>query len=144
MLNRQDVLDRLVAFAKDGTGGPFVDSRLHFYHLHGRQWLMVALARAAKENPEMLAPYGDFFIHFALEDEPHVVIRHFAAQAALTLAESGGLEIDEDIVTRLASVNSSPFPVESSDRYSRVSQSGDWGSGAKTLQFRLRHKPLLV
>ena len=135
VLNRQAILDRLVAFAKDGTGGPFVDSRLHFYHLHGRQWLMIALARAAKENPEMLAPYRDFFIHFALEDEPHVVIRHFAAEAVLRLAESGSLEIDEDIVTRLASVNSSTFPVESSDRYSRVSQSGDWGSGEKRFSF---------
>ena len=135
VLNRQTVLDHLVTFARDGTGGPFVDSRLHFYHLHGRQWLMIALARAANENPEMLAPYGDFFIHFALEDEPHVVIRHFAARAALALVESGSLEIDENITTRLASVNSSPFPVELSDRYSRVSQSGDWGSGAKRFSF---------
>ena len=123
VLNRQAILDRLVAFASGGTGGPFVDSRLHFYHLHGRQWLMIALARAASENPEMLAPYRDFFIHFALEDEPHVVIRHFAARTALTLVESESLEIDEDIATRLASVNSSTLPVESSKRYRRISQS---------------------
>ena len=53
VLGRQDVLDRLVEFAKDGTGGPFADSRLHFYHLHGRQWLMIALAQAASEHPEL-------------------------------------------------------------------------------------------
>ena len=125
-LGRQAVLDHLVEFARDGTGGPFVDSRLHFYHLHGRQWLMIALARAACENPEMLAHYGGFFIHFALEDEPHVVIRHFAAQAALTLAESPSLDLDEDIAARLASVNNSTLPVESSKRYRRVSPSQDW------------------
>ena len=135
VLNRQDILDRLVAFARDGVGGPFVDSRLHFYHLHGRQWLMIALARAANENPEMLAPYGDFFIHFALEDEPHVVIRHFAARAALALAKSGSLEIDKDIVTRLASVNSSTLPVESSYSYERSGQSGV--EGAERFHFDL-------
>ena len=135
VLNRQTVLDRLVAFARDGTGGPFADSRLHFYHLHGRQWLMIALARAASENPGMLAPYRDFFIHFALEDESHVVIRHFAARTALALVESGSLEIGEDIATRLASVNSSTLPVESSYSYKRISQSGV--EGAERFHFDL-------
>ena len=125
-LGRQAVLDRLVEFARDGTGGPFADSRLHFYHIHGRQWLMIALARAARDNPETLAPYRDFFIHFALEDEPHVVIRHFAARAVLTLAESGSLDLDEDIAARLVSVNNSKLPVGSSKRYLRVSPSQDW------------------
>ena len=134
-LGGQAVLDRLVAFARDGTGGPFADSRLHFYHLHGRQWLMIALARAASEHPEMLASYKDFFIHFALEDEPHVVIRHFAAKVALTLAESGSLELDEDIAARLVSVNSSTLPVESSKRYMRVSPSQDWDTGGKRFSF---------
>ena len=135
VLGRQDVLNRLIEFAKDETGGPFADSRLHFYHLNGRQWLMIALARAASERPETLAPHRDFFTHFALENEPHVVIRHFAAQATLALVESGSLEIDEDIATRLASVNSSTFPVKSSGRYRRVSQSADWGIGAKRFSF---------
>ena len=131
VLGRQDILNRLIEFAKDRTGGPFADSRLHFYHLHGRQWLMIALARAASEHPETLVPHRDFFIHYALEDEPHVVIRHFAARAALALVDSGSLEIDEGIAARLASVNSSTFPIESSDRYRRLSQSGKRGSGTK-------------
>ena len=88
-LDAQAVLDYLIELAKSGSGGPFVDRRLHFYHLHARQWLMIALSRAASENPAMLVSHSDFFIHFALKDEPHVVIRHFAAKAALALAESG-------------------------------------------------------
>ena len=135
VLDRQAILKHLIEFAQRAAGGPFADSRLHFYHLHGRQWLMIALARAAIENPAILVPYKDFFIRFALEDEPHVLIRHFAAQAALALLESGSLELDEDTVARLASVNSSTLPVESSNRYRRISQSGDWGSGGKRFSF---------
>ena len=121
VLGRQDVLNRLVEFGKDGTGEPFADSRLHFYHLHGRQWLMIALARAAVENPAVLAPYWDFFIRFALKDEPHVVIRHFAAKAALALVQSGNIDFDGEgeIAAKLASVNESKLPVTSSNRYKR-------------------------
>ncbi len=135
VLNRQAILKHLLELAKSGTGGPFADSRLHFYHLHGRQWLMIALARAAIDNPAILVPYQDFFIRFALEGGPHVLIRHFAAKAALTLVGSGSLGLDEDIFTRLVSVNSSILPVKSSNRYRRISQSGDWGSGAKRFSF---------
>ena len=121
VLSGQAVLDHLIDFAGDGTGGPFADSRLHFYHLHGRQWLMIALARAAVEHPTVLAPYRDFFVCFALKDEPHVVIRHFAAKAALTLVQSGNIDLDGEgeITAKLASVNDSKLPVTSSNRYKR-------------------------
>ena len=118
-LGVQAVLDHLIELAKSGSGGPFVDRRLHFYHLHARQWLMIALARAASENPAMLVSHSDFFIHFALQDEPHVVIRHFAAKAALTLAESGSLQINENIAIKLDAINSSVLPVVSSKQYQR-------------------------
>ena len=118
-LGRNAVLDHLVELAKGQSGGPFVDRRLHFYHLHARQWLMIALARAASENPTILVSYKDFFIRFALNDEPHVVIRHFAAKAALAIAESGHFELDENIAAQLAAVNNSTLPVVSSIRYRR-------------------------
>ena len=113
----QVVLDHLVEFAKGRPVGPFADGRLHFYHLHARQWLMIALARAASENPTMLVSHSDFFICFALNHEPHVVIRHFAARAALILAESGSLQLDENTLLQLASVNCSELPVVPSKRY---------------------------
>ena len=121
MLNRQAVLGRLVEFAKDGKGGLFADSRLHFYHLHGRQWLMIALARAAIENPAVLAPYWNFFVWFALKDAPHVVIRHFAAKAALALFQSGSIDLngEREIAAKLASVNESELSVVSSGRHER-------------------------
>ena len=127
MIGGQAVLDRLVGFAKSGLGGPFADRRLHFYHLHARQWLLIALARAASENPAILVSHSDFFIRSALHDEPHVVIRHFAAKAALSLAESGVLELDKKIVGQLTAINTSELSVISSKRYDRQhnSQHGD-------------------
>ena len=124
-LDRRPVLNHLIGFALSAAGGPFADSRLHFYHLHGRQWLMIALARAAIANPATLAPYRDFLVRFALEDEPHVVIRNFAAKAALALVQRGDIDLDEEIATQLTTVNSSRLPVTASDRYKRPDSSRD-------------------
>ena len=90
-------MDALLTLAKAGGGGSFVDARLQFYGLHARQWLVIGLARAAAESPDAVAPYADFLIDVALNREPHVLIRHFAAQALLTLAGSGHLSIDSTI-----------------------------------------------
>ena len=65
-------------------------------------------------------PYQDFFIRFALDDEPHVLIRHFASKAALELVNSGDIKLDKNIVARLISVNSSGLPIVSSKYYDRL------------------------
>ena len=130
-LGGQAVLDHLVELAKGSSGGPFADGRLHFYHLHARQWLMIALARAASENPAILVSQSDFFIRFALKDEPHVMIRHFAAKAALTLAKMGSLELDENITVQLTTINNSKLSVVPSKQYERLNHSKDWGGGGR-------------
>ena len=135
-LGVQVILDPLIQLAKDGEGGPFADRRLHFYHLHARQWLLIALARAAMENPPILLPYKDFLLHFALNDEPHVLIRHFAAKTALTLIDSGNLRLDENTRIRLTNVNGSTLPGISSGRYNRRrGHSGDWYRGGERFFF---------
>ena len=130
-LGGQPVLDHLVELAKGSSGGPFADGRLHFYHLHARQWLMIALAQAARENPAILVSYSQFFIRFALNDEPHVVIRHFAAKAALTLAKRGGLQFDDNTMAQLTTINDSKLSVVPSKQYERLDHSGDWGGGER-------------
>ena len=128
-LGGQAVLAHLVELAKGRSGGPFADGRLHFYHLHARQWLMIALARAAYENTTILVPHGDFFIRFALKDEPHVVIRHFAAKVALILAKTGSLELDGNTTVQLANINKSKLPVVASSRFKRLNNSRGQGGG---------------
>ncbi|MYD62050.1 MAG: tetratricopeptide repeat protein [Gemmatimonadetes bacterium] len=134
-LGGKAVLDHLVKLAEGQSGGPFVDRRLHFYHLHARQWLMIALARAAREHPKKLVAHTDFFIRFALMDEPHVVIRHFAAKAALAIAESRHFDLDRNIAAQLASINNPELPVVASNRYRRQQNRRDGDIRTKRFYF---------
>jgi hypothetical protein len=109
-LHREAALAHLFAFAQEGKGGPFADARLHFYDLHGRQWLLIAMARAAKDNPEAVLPHVGFLLEAAKNHEPHVLIRGFAADAALALRDHGLLADEPDLRKRLATVNVSPYP----------------------------------
>jgi hypothetical protein len=147
-LRRGKVLGHVVALATASKGGPFADARLHFYDLHARQWLLIALARAAKENAEVLFPYAEFLIRFALSDEPHVLIRGFAATAALALMDHGlPAHNQPDLKERLLAVNKSPFPVVESKRYERF-RPRDGGAGEEgerlPLHFGLDIGPYLL
>jgi hypothetical protein len=113
------VVEQLIELAQDSSGGPFADARFHFYYLHARQWLLIALARAAIDHPAALVSYAKFFVHYALDDAPHVLIQHFSARATLALVESAFLKLDQKVVDRLAFVNKSAFPLVSSKRYER-------------------------
>ena len=136
--HRRAVLDNLIKLANGVSGGPFADARLHFYHLHARQWLLIALARAASENPTILASYADFLMHFALADEPHVLMRHFSAKAVLALASHGSVQLEPSVLDQLRAVNTSQLSTASSRRYERHQQHIDSmhrRSGPKTFIF---------
>ncbi|GLI39493.1 hypothetical protein KI811_15765 [Geobacter hydrogenophilus] len=121
-LGEQAVLSHLIELTHGKSGGPFADSRLHFYHLHARQWLLIALSRAALDHPDTITPCADFLVRCALKDERHVLVRHFAAKAALALATSGNLQLDVGVIDQLNAVNKPSLPVISSKRYERHKQ----------------------
>lgn len=110
-LGRRETVDYLIQLASGSTAGSFADSRLHFYHLHARLWLMIALARSSLESPEVLATHSKFLVHYALRDDPHVLIRHFAASAALALEADGFIQLDAGVSSQLRAVNVSALPV---------------------------------
>lgn len=143
-LKREPILARLVEFAEGSTGGPFADARLHFYHLHARQWLLIALARAANESPEMLLPLVEFLMQFALGGEPHVLIKEFAASALLRLLDAGLLQGQSALRQQLSAVNTSPFPVIASrslERIRNLSVDDDKGVDQSTLYFDMDMGP---
>lgn len=108
------VLRHLIALAKGEAADAFVDARLHFYELHARQWLLIGLARGAKDHPGIVAPHADFLLKLAFAGEPHVLIREFSKRAIQALLDGGFLATHADLRTRLATVNTSPLsPVES-------------------------------
>jgi hypothetical protein len=120
-LGREDVTDYLMRMANTQSGGPFVDARLPFYSLHALQWLLIGLARAALEIPGSIALYANQLADWALKGQPHVLIRQFAARAALQLIENGYLADENGLLDRLKGVNKSPLPIVDSTTYERRS-----------------------
>ena len=120
-LDRTKVLGHLMNLADAGVGGPFVDARLPFYGLHAFQWLLIACARAATEHPASLAPFASRFVDWALCDQPHVMIRQFAARTALALQRQGFFPSDDRLEQRLKCVNATTPTIVESNFPGRVS-----------------------
>lgn len=75
-----DALARIAA--GPGSVAAFTDSRLPFYSLHARMWLLLALARAAKEpSADMLSGFTDWLIDIIRG--PHHAANQVLAQRAL-------------------------------------------------------------
>lgn len=119
LLGQERVLSHLMTMCANGEGGPFADARLHFYQLHATQWLLIALARAVKENPAMIAPFGQQLSQLALGKTEHILIREFAARAAAALVARGYYSASTDEKKRLSEVNSSSLPVVNSKWHER-------------------------
>lgn len=117
---RDEVLRHLVSCSEAKSGGPFADARLPFYELHARQWLLLAFARGASEFPAALGFVANRLVDWALNDQPHVMIRQFAARAALALIKNGTLVVKESVCECLARVNVSSFPFVESKSYQRI------------------------
>jgi hypothetical protein len=115
----REILQALVLLGDGATGGVFADARLHFYHLHARLWLLIALARAAKDRPQVVAGHSDFILKYVQPTEMHVLIREFAKRAALSLIDAGVLASTPR--EPISSVNVSPFPAIESHSYNRGS-----------------------
>ena len=121
-LGRDKVLNQLIELIGDSSWKPFVDKNLPFYRLHALQWLLISLARATKEVPSVLAPYATTFIELALNGESHVLIRQFAARAALAFTENEMFPGDDQVIRRLKEINVSSLPVLESKSYERGNQ----------------------
>ncbi len=115
-LGRKDLLRALMGWAQRGSGGAFADAMLHFYALHARQWLCLALARAALEVPEVLRPHFTFLENTALRED-HVIIRMHAQRAALAVLD--GCDSDDDSLRRRLKAVNTPGAVLPSDTLAR-------------------------
>lgn len=121
-LNRQDIIDELISMPESKEGLPYADVHLEFYYLHAFQWLLIGLCKAALETPESLSKYGSTFINWAITNQAHVLIRQFAAQAALNLHLREVISIDEDTLNKLKHINKSTLPAIDSKKYSRTNE----------------------
>ncbi len=119
-LSEDGVLRHLVSLAGGMPAVVFHDTGLEFYELHARQWLVIGLARAAIDHPEVVGRYSDFLVTQALGGAaPHVLIRQFAKRALLALLDAGVLASDDQLRSRLDQVNTSQRQSVESRSYDR-------------------------
>lgn len=119
-LGHEKVLEHLISLANGTPAHVFYDARLHFYEMHAHQWLLIGLARAAKDCPDLIAPYADFLIKIALDGEPHVLMREFAKRTILALLDAGHLASQsDDLRQQLSVVNVSTLLTVESESYRR-------------------------
>lgn len=110
-IGRFDVIDLLVARFDDISKPPFCDIRLPFYVLHARLWLLIALARIAKDKPERIVRYRALLERIAFGDEfPHIVMRSFAVDGLREMLKLLDAVEASALGTRLAMVNASSLP----------------------------------
>lgn len=107
MLDRSTALFAVADFAKGASVRAFVDRTFRFYDLHAAQWFVIGVARSARESSAAIAPIAAWLRSLADRANPHVLIRHFAAQALIDLHRANALPVDADDPTALATINES-------------------------------------
>lgn len=107
---RFDVIERLIESFWSDWSLPFGDAKLPFYVMHAQLWLLIALARVAKDAAPAFAPHRAFFERIAFSAEfPHVVMRAFAIDILRELAHTLAPEEREALLIKLGQANQSPF-----------------------------------
>lgn len=106
---RWDIVDKIVAAFGTKTAAPFQAPELVFYYLHARLWLLIAVARAAIDHPDHVARYKDLLLAVIMEkNEPHVLMRHFAAGALLACVDRGKLTLEAGTLKTVRNADKSP------------------------------------
>lgn len=115
---RSDVVERLIGRAASHGSRPFGDMKLPFYGMHAQLWLLIALARVARDGATVVASYRMHFEEVAFSTTfPHVVMRAYAVDILCGIAEVLAPQERETLLARLATVNQSPFQQVPQDEY---------------------------
>lgn len=104
------VISGLVDHLRIDSLPAFSDRNLAFYAMHARLYLLVSLARVAEEKPSVLFPHVNAFLALATRDNPHVLIRHFAALLLLSIHKIDTSFLDAEKLLELQTINQSRFP----------------------------------
>ncbi len=113
-----EIIDAIIGRFPSTDAHPYQAPEIPFYYLHARLWLLIAIARVAIDHPKNVAKYVDLLKSIALDkNEPHVLLRHFAAKALLVCASSSCDALSEAEISALESVNKSSFPKKKAKEY---------------------------
>ncbi len=101
----------------------FISSDHVFYLMHAKQYLLVSLARCAKNNTTLLTKHSQKFCNIALHGEVHVLIQLYAATIALAISQDNPSIYEPDEISKLKQVGKSPFPIEVVEDYYKTKDS---------------------
>lgn len=117
-LGRYDVLDQVIARFDWTHAGPFQARELQFFYLHAQLWLLIGLARIAMDHPDIVARHQVLLERIVLDTtDPHVLRKHFAAQALLACIRHGQAMPGNAALKALEKVNRSPHEMKTTKAY---------------------------
>ncbi len=85
--NCTKVLDCLIDWLEHNKVDAFGSNQFPFYHLHARQYLLIALCRVSVDHPGLLIDYKEIFFKY-VQLEPHILIQKFSAEIALNIGKA--------------------------------------------------------
>ena len=107
---RWHVIESLLAKISGKDAGAFQSSNRPFYFLHAKLWLLISIARISLDEPESIASYsGQLLGIIGDNSRPHVLMRHFAAQALIACMDAGELKLPHEAEKLVRNTNHSPF-----------------------------------
>lgn len=104
-------IDALISWMTKDNVRAFGSHKYPFYNLHARQYLLIAIARAAMDVPKIFLKHHAIFAHYALNNITHALIQKFAADIALLLEPAFPNIYEPEIIVQLRQVGVSPFPI---------------------------------
>jgi len=116
-------IDSLMLWLNTASPVQFVDKDLVHYRLHAKLWLLIGLARAALDHPDILRKYIHSFVNLAVHsEEQHVLMRGFAARAVIAIGFSNSKELSPETIVRVRSINEPILSSNSPSRMQRLSE----------------------
>jgi hypothetical protein len=116
-----EVLSPLVQNVERIDAGAFQDHRLPFFQLHARLWLLISLARIARDAPRIVRPFRRALESVAFSTAfPHALMQQFAADALSGAAQALGPDERDALRERLRSVNLPALPRIRAERRSGI------------------------
>lgn len=109
-LDRAAVLEALSGLADFAEGKAFAAPDLVFYAMHAQLWMIIALARAAEESPVAASRFLPLIESAATRENPHVLLRDFAAEALLAFHFQGQVALEDEQISALRAINMSQLP----------------------------------
>jgi len=116
-LGCQDEIDALLEWMSLTHANAFVAKKYPFYIMHAKQYLLMAFARCAVDDPALFIKHHSIFTDISLHGEPHILIQKYAANIALAIQNAEPKTYDKQIFSALTQVGKTPFPIKKSDDY---------------------------